>query len=868
MQPVMTREAAATAANHLVRVPGSDWAFWRWVCVRSAGFPLDGVLKLASVPDLGVAADQVFEAAQGVERVQKKAAQEVNVALDELRSKGQWNDKKKRKALLNARIAINAMDSPDFLREAVRPELIDELNAAIRHAKEARSSFQEKFTNASEETTSAIREIAASADFREAVTWQNRSAVIKAIDPLWRKEEGGPRNSRQRQREELVASYWQRYCAKNDTIGFFGPVGWGRFVPEVEYIRANPGAQLVSNRQTYWEAWAIDALAATITRKYNIQPWIVPILMPFVRVAGTVLYHPLFNSVPLTPGQALLLSACNGRDTAKAIAEKMLRLPGRPFRAESQVYEMLSGLAAKRFVFWALDIPMGPYPERGLRTALQRIENPAIRQETIKLLDQFELAKCGVEAATGNAEKLNVALDELEQVFTRTTDLSANRNQGKAYAGRTVVYEDCRRDLDVQLGPQLLESFVQPLSLLLTAGRWFTVQLARAYEKKLWEIYSKYTRPTGNASVDAGRLWSQAAPLFFEESPTMVLPLQEQFRQKWEQILQIGTRREPIHYTYEEISQPILKEFAADGPGWIGARYHSPDVMIAAASEEAIRQNDCFFVLGEMHIGTNTLDASLFVNQHPSPDELLRGVDHDLRELPVVPIGQRDDVLGSRTTSSLVGKSAFRLEHLPNSFVSDRSRSIPVSSLVVENQKGVLVAKTRNGRICMRVIDLLGQLLCPLVIDCFRIVAPRPHTPRISIDRLVIKRESWKFSPAELQFAQCDDSAETFLQTRRWAQEQGIPRFVFFKVPVENKPAYLDFESPILVDIFTKLVRRTVDANLAGATVDLSEMLPTLDRVWLADKDNRRYTSEFRIVAVDACMPPALNQNGSHPASR
>ena len=26
-----------------------------------------------------------------------------------------------------------------------------------------------------------------------------------------------------------VASYWQRYCSKNDTIGFFGPLAWGSF---------------------------------------------------------------------------------------------------------------------------------------------------------------------------------------------------------------------------------------------------------------------------------------------------------------------------------------------------------------------------------------------------------------------------------------------------------------------------------------------------------------------------------------------------------------------------------------------------------------------------------------------------------------
>jgi len=31
------------------------------------------------------------------------------------------------------------------------------------------------------------------------------------------------------------------------------------------------------------------------------------------------------------------------------------------------------------------------------------------------------------------------------------------RNKGKAYAGRTLVYEDCRRDTEVLLGRKVLE---------------------------------------------------------------------------------------------------------------------------------------------------------------------------------------------------------------------------------------------------------------------------------------------------------------------------------------------------------------------------------------------------------------------------
>jgi hypothetical protein len=78
-----------------------------------------------------------------------------------------------------------------------------------------------------------------------------------------------------------------------------------------------------------------------------------------------------------------------------------------------------------------------------------------------------------------------------------------------------------------------------------------------------------------------------------------------------------------------------------------------------------------------------------------------------------------------------------------------------------------------------------------------------------------------------------------------------MPRFVFLSAPVEPKPCYLDFESPILVDIFCKIVRRTREAGTPDAAIEISEMLPRPDQIWLTDAEQNRYTSEFRIVAVD-----------------
>jgi hypothetical protein len=55
--------------------------------------------------------------------------------------------------------------------------------------------------------------------------------------------------------------------------------------------------------------------------------------------------------------------------------------------------------------------------------------------------------------------------------------------------------------------------------------------------------------------------------------------------------------------------------------------------------------------------------------------------------------------------------------------------------------------------------------------------------------------------------------------------------------------------------MFSKMIRRTVDAALPGAVGDLSEMLPLFDQTWLTDVSGRRYTSEFRFVVLDSRKP-------------
>ncbi len=95
--------------------------------------------------------------------------------------------------------------------------------------------------------------------FREAVAWQSRESLARAVDKLAAGAPGSP--SRRRRWPDVVASYWQRYCSKNDTIGFFGPLAWGSFGEQGEAIAVRSGA-LERERVVHFETWAMEAVAA------------------------------------------------------------------------------------------------------------------------------------------------------------------------------------------------------------------------------------------------------------------------------------------------------------------------------------------------------------------------------------------------------------------------------------------------------------------------------------------------------------------------------------------------------------------------------------------------------------------------------
>src|SRR5690242_18484755 len=250
--------------EHLVQLPHPEWALWRCVCLRGAGFPADGVLRL-SAPAAAAAADLLLAAQTDLEQGRAVANALLNSELDRLRHEERWDaDKRYRNWLLDGLRALKTGKLLDLEKaphtQVELKEALSRVGSATEELLATRSSFEREYIAGVKDVSHALRELAEDERFREAVAWQNRDVLHSAVDSLLRHPANGSRDSKQRQNEEVMASYWQRYCVKNDTIGFFGPVGWARLIDEPGAIDARPGKSLLAARTVYFEQWGIDAL--------------------------------------------------------------------------------------------------------------------------------------------------------------------------------------------------------------------------------------------------------------------------------------------------------------------------------------------------------------------------------------------------------------------------------------------------------------------------------------------------------------------------------------------------------------------------------------------------------------------------------
>ena len=848
--PPSSATSSLPLADHLGPPSARGWMLWREGVLRTAGFPIADVDLLAdeTAATLADALDAALATRAGAAAAAR--AELAARTARELRA-GDAADRPRLRAL---RSASRRLDAPGAAaRDAAAPWLaattLAQLVEADNALQQACDAFAAGYAGALRRLAEATARVAAQAPFRAAVAWQNHDAIALALDPL---VEGAPMSgSRRRQREALVANYLQRYATKNDTIGFFGAMCWARIGGADAEGACRPGPALVRSRAVHFEDWPIAVLADCLRADPRVLSSLVPALQPFLRLEGTLLVVPGGAVRELDAARLTLLSLCDGRRDVAEIAAIALANPYLPFVDEHDIETLLRQLETAGWIALSWRVPScAADPERALRAHLRTLP-PDARDVALERLDRLEAARADVAAASDDAAALTRALARTDEVFRELTGAASRRRGGQVYGGRALLYEDCHRDLDVVLPDAALAPLREPLDLVLASGRWFTNEAAKAFEQAFDGLFDELRATEGDAARDIAfpDFWTKAQSVLFGDR-VPIAEASRELRARWGRVLApfvaAGGRR--VHVPVDQVRAACDAAFASDGAGWNLARHLCPDVMFEAADAQALLRGDYTAVLGEVHVGGNTLATNMFASEHARPERLLEAMRRDLGSGYVVPKLSPEASDTPIRTQMLDDPDACVEIVFSRGFVpANPSTALPIGALRIDRTGGRLRARHDASGWTASLLDVLGDFLFLVVVNKFGLLDKQAHLPRVTLGRLVVQRESWTPDGADLDPWRELDEATCFRRVRRWAREREMPRRMFVKMPWEPKPVYLDLASVAYVRNLAKLVR---NAPAAGGAVTFTEMSPGPEAAWLADAAGRPHACELRLVAI------------------
>ena len=840
-QPAVVEPAAVTPAivepavqpqrrkDLSVPLPGGGWRVWRTAALRGAGFAVSMIRDFAG-DDASAAAKDYLQAREDVDACRLAVLHELGTSIRN--APDTIARAELRRTRRRIRQGIARQDAPLASER--------ELAAALDRRSAASAALAAAYEEDGERVNARLLDIVADGRFREAALWQNRTALSLAAQRL--RDRRGSAGDR-RNAAAFVAMLAQRYATKNDSLGFFGPVGWARLTDSATVADVMPGQTLLSRRDVYFEGWAIDAIAAALDSNPGVKRWTTPRLRGGVHLASDGVHLPVHGVVAVSREQRRLLELCDGIRTAQQIAAAAIRETPPLARDESAVFDMLRGLVEMKLVAWQLEVPSQLYPERDLAQRLARIGDARLRAECEDALRAFTDARDRVRNAAGNDRALETDLAHLDDTFTRITGRAPSRRHGEMYAARGLVFEDCQRDCGVAFGREFLSRLGPALSIVLDGARWVSAELRQAFSRHLRACHAQLRTALRSDAIDTHLFLNHVGSRGRDITASISAPILERFQEIWRDILSGSPDARRLTFSVAEVEARAREAFAVDAPSsWCG--YFAPDVMIAASSLDALRQGRFQCVLGEVH-SNNTLLWSALVSQHPDRTTLLDALAEDTRDRTVVLLQTPKARWVSRlNVTTLPG--FWRYEHGDDLPSLPACRSLPAGALVaIDDGQGVRI-RARDGGVEFDAYDLFAVTMS---YEADRIVSGMlrtgAHSPRVTIGDLTVAREQWNTTPGDMPFLQEPDASQCFARIGAWSRERGMPRYVFYKSAGETKPCYLDFESPLYTAVFAKLMRRLRPA----ASVRIVEMLPALDDVWLTDRDGARYTCEIRLVA-------------------
>jgi hypothetical protein len=675
----------------------------------------------------------------------------------------------------------------------------------------------------------------------EALSWQNPAIVNSWLLRYALEGVGdGQHNPSQLRRKLLtIGAYIQRYATKNETVGFYGPCGWAVIDPSADGTTQAPGGGARISHYEAFEPWAIKALAGAWAADPEVL-WYLPVHVHEAGVLdGDRFLLPRRAPLHLTPDRKAVLEGLATHPMhASELLERLRASSGDLTHwTRDRLVPILEALQEADCLWWGFELPVDRGLEDIVLTQLSRLPQGELRSSLIDELQEISRLRDEVSQGLGDAEKTIEAMNRLGKAFEKATGVAATVPKNVTQHSRTLLYHDVAVDWGAVVGARSLAEIGGTMELMLATCRYMTWKVAAEVDR-----LARCALAEGDDSFET--VYDELVPLLQPRTSGAISG--EVVADVHAKIDGLLAATEPqkadeasVDYRSADLRERWLEAFRAPRHGWTAARLHCPDIMLSTAGDLDT------WVLGELHIAVNTLDCRFSLDNQNTPGQLESLIDAATSEryIPAFPhhLPENSPRMYPPPAHYLPAKHKY-WTMWSRSLVPYAVPKLSCVGLTVADQDGEVLVLDPAGQRLARLTDFIGEFLSLAFFNMFSLRPKAEHQRRIKIDDVVVHRRTWRFPVRSLP------PANGAAALREIFDSHGIPRHTFVRVPGERKPVFCDSHSSIMTHNIIRLLRKLTDQD---DFVQVQEMLPDVEHLWLCGADGDPVTSEFRFVVQD-----------------
>ncbi len=645
------------------------------------------------------------------------------------------------------------------------------------------------------------------------------------------------RNNRAAGRERHLLLYLQRIAAKNDTFSEFGPSSWGTAQSQDFAIHFS-GDSTALRREVFLERWTAHAVAAALNADPAVRPELSPRLHPNGRIEGDTFVCSVSGEIiPIDPATKAIIARCDGSSPAHSLGIDLC---------------VLGKLAAQNIVRWEVEVrALEPHAFDVLVSEIMRWRDNPARKKWLDLLQPLATLRTRFASITNSSTR-----EETMQRARRCLDemgVVAQSSQRFLYNAANPIGEDCSLASHFTISEKMIDEVAREAEPWIDLWRDSYAYIASRVAAGLRGLFQ-------TALIKDGAV---ALPAFLRHCETQKMPLASHglvalahvaFLELKSAFQEILARRpdgpewtltaEECHFVRRNFEYPKFDEYT----------FPSADLQISAASIDHVNRGDFEWMLAELHPPIAMLHHCMYWDCPDNPAFA--------RALASTTCGQPNFFYGFAPADFTAHTTVRQFDVIPelSYFVAPRPgkqewQCIPAAEteVFVNEANGDVALRTRGSH------EYLGSFsrywIIPLGFHPFYF-GRGPHMPRLRCGKIIVQRESWTVTAAELGTGNFTGvSRDLVIAIERLRMARNIPRFAYIR-PTEQalrrsgaegrdkdtKPVFIDFESYLFIEIFHRWLTK-------AGEVEVTEMFPDPDHLLWQEADGRR-TFELRTLIV------------------